>query len=109
MKLYHGTARYNEQPILEEGAKPPLCASLDFREAAFFALRKTPMSDLSKVGVVIEFSGDLQGRDFAKIESSGLLRDEWEIRVFATEKLRADAVWQHHEDGRWTRREQLSR
>ena len=105
MRLYHGTARYNEQPILEKGARSPLCTSLDFREAAFFALRKTPMSDLSKTGVVIEFSGDLRERDFARIESRGrgLLRDEQEVRVFTTEKLCVDAVWRW-EKGGWSRK-----
>lgn len=109
MKLYHGTAAYNEEIILNNGLKKSphkgifcACCSLSFQEASFFALRKTPMSDLRKTGIVIEFEGNLKMGDYVIVESHGLLRDEQEIAVLNTEQLNPIALWRFQEDG-WSR------
>jgi len=111
MVLFHGTAAYNEPKILRHPCtlkyhhglpRKCLCTSLSFDEAALFALRKTPISDMSKVGIIIEFEADLADSDFTPVASHGLLRDEKEIAVFNTKKLIPKAVWRL-EDDKWVR------
>ncbi len=106
MKLYHGTAAYNEGAILKDGLQTQFhkgvlcsCCSLSLEEAGFFALRKTPMSDLSKTGIVIEFEGSLNTRDYLAVESRGLLRNEQEIAVLDTARLIPVAIWRFGERG----------
>jgi len=100
MKLFHGSAEYNEAPILHEGLRKGLhhnllcaCCSSSFDEAQFFALRKTPASDMNRTGVIIEFDANLADNEYQSISSSGLLRNEKEIAVLNTKKLQPVAIW----------------
>lgn len=109
MKLFHGTAQYNETKIMREGLRKTLhhnllcaCCSSSLEEAGFFALRKTPVSDISKTGIVIEFDAELAEDDYHEIESRGLLRDEREIAVMNVKKLQPIAIWRFGPHG-WQR------
>jgi len=106
MRLFHGTATYNRTPIIQQGlrryphhGKIVACCSVSLEEAGFFALRKTPISDLSQTGIVIEFEGNLVQGEFIEIDSRGLLRNEREIAVLNTEKLQPVAVWKWRRNG----------
>lgn len=57
------------------------------------------MSDLSKIGVVIEFEGDLSTRDYLAVKSYGLLRNEQEVAVLNTAKMIPVAVWRFGKRG----------
>lgn len=97
LRLYHGTGIYNLDSFIREGIKlehrngfrrPSFCTSLSLKEAGFFALRKTPASDLSKTGVVLEFEAKemVEGEDFIHYRDR-VLRDEQEVVVFNPKKL----------------------
>ena len=97
MVCYHGTANYNLESFVSKGIVPrsrrgyrrkAFCASLTFEEAALFALRNTPASDLSQTGIVLEFQGNLdEGRDYVPYRDTRALRNEREVCIFSTEKL----------------------
>lgn len=78
------------------------CCSTSLEEAGFFALRKTPASDINRTGIVIEFDADLAKDDYREIESRGLLRDEREIAVLNTKRLQPIAIWRFGPHG-WQR------
>ena len=119
IKCFHGTANYNINSFIENGIilksrewskYKTFCASLSFQEATFFALRKTPISDLSQTGVVLEFEGDLiEGIDFIMNRDPRALRDEKEIAVFDSKKLLLIAYWEFIKNGRWQRKRLLRR
>jgi len=116
MKLYHGTGRFNLQSFVNEGVKlwpragfkrRSFCCSLSFREATYFALRKTPISDMTQTGVVLEFDaeGMVEGEDYIPYQDRQALsmgRDEQEIVVFSAAKLELVA-YHDYQDGRWAR------
>lgn len=121
MTLYHGTADYNlysfssgeiiKYPrVYIKGFKSAFCASLKFDEAKYFALRKTPMSDLSRTGIVIEFNGDglVENKDFVFSVDSRAMRDEGEASILNTKKLKLVAYWKlNHGNQKWEREEIL--
>lgn len=113
MDVYHGTARYNVLRFTKGIQKWPqvhtprhkaaLCTSKSFKEAAFFAMRKTPANDLDKTGVVLQFELDptsVEGKDYVQVRDSVALRNENEIAVFNVDKLRLVSVW-NIEDDEW--------
>lgn len=118
MKVFHGTAQYNLTVFLTGPPKtqfyshiPPngryaFCTSLSFEEAALFALRKTPVSDLRKIGIVLEFDLNKakEKKDYLQVKKTHAIRDEQEIAVFNTKKLKLIAFWEFKQ-GKWKRDE----
>lgn len=109
-KLYHGTACYEQESFLRNGVEVPprtigksaFCASTEFEEATFFALRKTPMSDLTKTGIILEFdSARLCPDEYCEFDAHAL-RHEYEIRVFDGRALYLIA-YHEYDDGVWRR------
>ncbi len=113
-RLFHGTASYELESFIKEGAlirfrksgyKPAFCTSVSFNEAAFFALRKTPISDLSKTGIVLEFDATrLRPDEYEFYKSPGVLRDEHEVRVYEPSILRLRGYYEY-DNGTWVRQE----
>jgi hypothetical protein len=119
MILYHGTADYNLPAFASheirkyprayiKGFKSAFCTSLQFDEAKYFALRKTPMNDLSRTGVVLEFDGGnlIENKDFVFSVDSRAMRDEREASILNTKKLKLVACWKlNHKNQKWEREE----
>lgn len=111
MYLYHGTAADNLQNFIERGPYASLrhigrnafCTSRSFDEAAIFALRKTPASDMAKTGIVLEFDAHrLYPEDYMDVESGNTLRDEQEVRVFTPQFLFLRYYYEY-DNGTWIR------
>ena len=111
--LYHGTWAYNLESFKKDGAKvsprrytsPAFCTSQSFQEATFFALRKTPVNDLSQTGIILEFDAwRLRSGEYISYDAGGLLRDEKEIRVIDTTYL-CLLTFHRYVDGTWSREE----
>ena len=112
MIVYHGTAQYNLENFIQNGARVSLrlegedafCTSLSFEEAAYFALRHTPLLDMAQTGIVLEFDAHrLQDNEYKQHTSRGCLRDEKELRIFNPEFLflryyytYAKGIWIRH-------------
>lgn len=116
MKLYHGTADYSLDSFIKDGpvayprhylprSKKAFCTSLNFDEAAVFAFRKTPSSDPTKIGIVIEFDGsNLKTQDYIRASDSRAIRDEKEIAVTSPRKLKIKAYHKYNTDtNHWDR------
>ena len=116
IKLFHGTAEYalanflislpqkQRRRYLQRG-RSSFCCSTSLQEASFFALRRTPSSDLSKTGIVLEFLGRnmIENKDFVFCrDESASLRDEQEASVFNVKKLQLVAIYRWGEDS-WKR------
>lgn len=115
MRLYHGTASYNLESFVTEGPqmrprhyiggfKRTFCTSISFNTASVFAFRKTPMSDLSKCGIVLEFDGSglIKDIDFSRCKDPIALLDEKEVSVLKLEKLKLVAYWKF-ENNNWNK------
>lgn len=109
--LYHGTACYELESFLSKGVevqprrigKPAFCATTEFKEATFFALRKTPAVDLSKTGIVLEFDAcRLRPDEYCEFDDQHAMRREYEIRVFDGSALYLIA-YHEYDEGAWNR------
>ena len=114
MRVWHGTGDYalkdllNGEPIRKRRAyvpKPCFCATLSFRVASLFAMRKTSFEDFLKgivSGVVVEYElGGVEGKDFCLATDPCCMQDEQEVAVFNVDRLVPLATWRHAK-GEWT-------
>ena len=103
MTVYHGTAanylplflkegfRLRRQPHLKKAA---FCTSKSRTEAERFAIRNTPSTNLSAVGIVLEIDASAcQTKDFTEAKDSKTMWDEQEVAFFKTKELKLAAVW----------------
>ncbi len=116
MILFHGTGNYNLDSFLKEGIRlyvrhdhnrPVFCTSLSFKEAAFFALRKTPIDDkeFKNCGVVLEFELSKkanEGIDYALYKDCRAIRDEKEVVIYSKKSVKLVAVHKFVNDS-WER------
>lgn len=116
MKLFHGTGNYNLNGFIMNGInlhirrdydKPSFCTSLSFKEAAYFAFRKTPIYDVKfkNCGIVLEFVSDSrikEGRDFAYYVDTKAIRNEREVIIFNRRIIKLIAYWKYENDN-WER------
>jgi len=111
-RLFHGTANYSLKSFLDNGVqkryrsyldKDAFCTATKFQEAAFFALRKTPINDLTQTGIVLEFQGKnmVKEIDYTSTEDKRAIRHESEIAIFNTNKIKLIAYWKY--DKGWKR------
>lgn len=114
--LYHGTASYNLEQFKETTpiayprsylprCKRAFCTSQSFDEAAFFAFRKTPINNLSDIGIVLEYNAScLSLSDYVLTRDSIAIRNEQEVAVLNTKKLKLVA-YHKYINGIWERKE----
>lgn len=114
MKLYHGTASYNLESFtrsgpqvsarhyIGRGSKRAFCTTISFDVASVFAFRKTPIQDMTQVGIVLEFDGSkLSKGDFLKCKDPIAMHDEKEVSIFKPEKIKLVAYWKF--ENNWQR------
>lgn len=118
MIVWHGTGLCSLEGFLTTlperkkrsylNGKLAFCATVNFRVATMFAVRKTPVDDFlasNTTGVVLEFElTGKEGRDYLSAEDHRCLQDEQEVAVLNVKKLKLLAVWRHTTKG-WKRGE----
>lgn len=119
--LYHGTSAYNLTQFLTTSPikrlyrhrkKKGFCTTVSFEEASYFAIRKCSINDFlenkDNYGIVLEFEFDGDAHDFEEVKHYNTLRNEKEVMIFNTKKLKLVAYYQYQKD-KWERGERCLR
>lgn len=117
MIVYHGTGVCHLDGLLTSAprrtprsylkSRQAFSTTTDFKIAALFAFRRSPISalhDEKDYGVVLEYEiSSPEGKDWVRAKESGVLQDEQEIAVFRVSALKLKAV-HCMENSDWVRR-----